>query len=467
MFSSKRLSENKMVVFNVLSTVIVAGINFFTIPIFTRLLDTSGYGLVNIYTAWVQIATVLVGLKVDGTIGSASANLPENDQGPYQYSVSILAIVVFGALFGLTIIFLDPLSRLLEMDRLLVVCMMLQSIGSLLITICSMRFIFRKEGQNNFAMAVGLCIVTTVLSIVLVCVVFPGPDAYYGRVIGLAVPNLLIGFAAFAFLCRKYARMFSVSYLKFCIPLALPLIFHSLSQLVLSQTGKIVIQHVFDDSVAGIYSIAVVVVMLLNTIYGALNNAFVPFMYDDLAGKNSEEIKQRHFNNYFWEFTAGTVSFAMVSPEILKLMATEAYWGSLAILPLLVIGQYCIFLYSFPVNYEFFKMRTKSIALGTLLAAAINLILSLLLIPPYGMWGAALATLIAYLCLFVFHFCVARFLLGDRNYAAWKFVAGLVIVIGVSLLYYPLADMSTVRWGIGVLVLAGIGVRIFKTRQIF
>ena len=456
-----------MVLFNVLSTVIIAGINFFTIPIFTRLLDTAGYGLVNIYTAWVQISTVLVGLKVDGTIGSASANLPEEDQGPYQYSVSILALVFFAVLFGVALVFLEPLSRLLEMDSVLIICMMLQSIGSLLITLCSMRFIFRKEGQYNFAMSVGLCVSTTVLSIVLVCVVFPGTDAFYGRVIGLTIPNLIIGIVVFVALCHKYARGFRLSYWRFCIPLALPLIFHSLSQLVLSQTGKIAIQHIFDDSIAGIYSIAVVVVMLLNAIYGALNNAFVPFMYDDLAGKNSEETKQRHFNNYFCEFTIGTIAFVMISPEILKLMSTEAYWGSLGILPLLVIGQYCIFLYSFPVNYEFYKMRTKSIAVGTLLAAIVNVILSVILIPSHGIWGAAIATLVAYLCLFVFHFCVARFMLGDRNYAAWKFGAGLLLVTAMSLMYYPLSDLAIVRWSIGLVALLAIAAKVVKTRQIF
>lgn len=467
MSDSKQLSENKMVVFNVLSTVIIAGINFFTIPVFTRLLDTSGYGLVNIYTAWVQISTILVGLKIDGTIGSASSNLPSKEHGPYQYSITVLALLVFAAAFILVLVFVNPLSDLLEMNTLLVICMMLQSIGALIVLVFSMRFIFRKEAHLNFMMSVGICVLTTVLSIILVCVVFPGPDAYYGRVIGLSLPNFLVGIGLFVYLFIRYRKSFSFSYWKFCLPLSIPLIFHALSQIVLAQTGKIVIQHVYDDSLAGVYSIAVVIVMLLNSIYSALNNAFVPFMYDDLSGKSTEGVKQRHFNNYFLEFTLGTIAFAMVAPEILKLMSTEAYWGSLSILPPLIVGQYCVFLYSFPVNYELYMMRTRTIAVGTIVAAVLNLVLSVTLIPAWGMWGAALATLVAYFFLFFFHFCIARFMLGDRNYSAWKFGVGLIAVICAAALYYPLADMAVIRWALGIVFLAVVVFKIARTRQIF
>ena len=84
-----------MVTFNVLSTVIIAGINFFTIPIFTRMLNTDGYGIVNVYVAWVQIATVFVGLKADGSIGSASANIEKDEQDAYQLSCMILGTLSF------------------------------------------------------------------------------------------------------------------------------------------------------------------------------------------------------------------------------------------------------------------------------------------------------------------------------------------------------------------------------------
>ena len=463
----KPCSENRMAILNISSTFLVAGINFITVPIFTRMLNTDGYGLVNVYVAWVQICTIFVGLKAEGSIGSAQANLPPEEQEPYQFSVLMMTVAVFSGIMLLSAVFISPLSQALNMSKLLVVAMLIQSFGSFLIAFFNARFIFRRQPHKNFLVSVGLCIGTTLLSVALIALIFTGEDGYLGRVIGLAVPNILIGLSLLLVLACSRQRRFDIKYWKFCLLLTLPLIFHSLSQIVLSQTGKIVIQQSCGDSLTGIYSLAVVMVGFLGAIYSALNNAFVPFMYDDLAGKTSAAVKQRHFKNYFTSFTLGTCAFSMMAPEILKIMSTEAYWPAVDVLPFLIIGQYGVFLYSFPVNYEFYKMRTSSIAVGTVLAALLNLILSIALIPAMGMLGAALATMVSYLALFLFHFCIARYKLGDTNYSAKALCTGLVLVSAVAFLYYPLANLPFLRWIIGLFGLCLIGIRIWKTRTIF
>lgn len=464
---TKALSENKMALFNILSTIIIAGINFFTIPIFTRMLDTSGYGIVNVYSAWVSIFVIFIGLKADGTIGSAKANLPEEEQDSYQFSILVLSFLAFIALFIVTIIFLQPISSLLNMDPTITVCMVIQSFGSCVISLFSMRYIFNKNAQFNFLLSVGICIATTLTSVLLIFFVFTGTNAYFGRILGLCLPSAILGAILAISLAVKQHGVVKSKYWHFCLSLSLPLIFHGLSQLVLGQTGKIVVQQTYGDSAAGIYSIAVTIVTLLNVVYGALNNAFVPFMYDDLAGKTPESVKQSHFKNYFTSFTLGTIAFVFLSPEILKLMSTRAYWDAIQLLPLLTVGQYCIFLYSFPVNYEFYKMQTKSIATGTILAAILNIVLTLVLTPIYGLPGAAFATMIAYIALFIFHFCIARFALGDNNYPGHYYVIGIISVILISALCYPLANFYIIRWVIAFIALICVGVRVVKTRSIF
>ena len=456
-----------MALFNIASTVLIAGINFITIPIFTRMLDTAGYGIVNVYVAWVQICVVLVGLKADGSIGSAKANLPDEEQDSYHFSILMMSLAVFAVLFCAVLLFLHPLSELLSMSPVLTVCMMVQSFGAFVVGVFNMCFIFKKEAQKNFAVSVGLCIATTLLSIALIFFVFTGDQGYLGRVYGLVIPNVLIGAGLFVHLALSKGKKLKLGYWKFCLALTVPLIFHGLSQLLLAQTGKIAIQQMFGDSPAGIYSIAVVIVSLLGAIYNALNNAFVPFMYDDLAGKTSEEKKQGHFRNYFTSFTLGTCAFALIAPEILKLMSTEAYWSAIGVLPLLTIGQYCIFLYSFPVNYEFYKMKTKSVAVGTVLAAILCVALTVWLTPSYGMYGAAFSTMAAYVGLFIFHFCIARYRLGDRNYPARYYLIGLAVVVCVCLACYPLGDTVIIRWAVAIVALALVALRVYKTRSVF
>ena len=52
--------ENRSAFYNILGPVILNGINFFTIPIFTRLLGPEQYGVVSVYTTWVGIFSIIL-----------------------------------------------------------------------------------------------------------------------------------------------------------------------------------------------------------------------------------------------------------------------------------------------------------------------------------------------------------------------------------------------------------------------
>lgn len=69
---------------------------------------------------------------------------------------------------------------------------------------------------------------------------------------------------------------------------------------------------------------------------------------------------------------------------------------------LIIVSYFLVFLYTFPVNIQFFYANTTWIPIGTLLAAGVNWLLNLVLIPHYAAYGAAMATIISYLALLIF-----------------------------------------------------------------
>ena len=455
-------SENAVALLNISATFIVAGINFITVPIFTRLLDTEAYGIVSLYTAWVQIFTVFVGLKCDGSIASAKANLCENEQDSYQFSILLLAIISFGLVFALMLLLMTPLSSIVGLSDIMCVFMLLQSFGAFVISFFNMRFIFRKEAFQNFILSVLVCIATTLLSVVLV--VAAPFEGYVGRAIGLMLPNLIIGLCLLVSFARKKPR-FNIRYWGFCLPLSLPLVFHGLSQLVLSQVNKVSLQYYCDYSAVGVFSLCVTVAGLVGVVYNALNNAYVPFLYEDFAETSVNSKKQEHFSNYFILFTLGTIAFCFLAPEVFKIMSTPAYYSGIDYLPLLLIGQYCVFLYSFPVNYEFFLKKTASIAIGTAGAAIENALLSIWLIPILSTTGAAIASMLSYFSLFLFHFLIARMLYKDRNFSPVYFFGGLLLVAVFAVCSSVCADFVVLRWIVGLLFLGvALGRCVMKKR---
>ena len=120
-------SQNKVAFFNFLSVVLLRGISLFTAPIFSRLLGTEGYGMVSIYTIWVSAAAIVLTMQVQGTLPTAKVEFPEGKQDAYHSSILFLAFLFFAGCSALIMVFIDPVSRILGIPKLLVPLILLQA----------------------------------------------------------------------------------------------------------------------------------------------------------------------------------------------------------------------------------------------------------------------------------------------------------------------------------------------------
>ena len=443
-------SENSQAFFNILSTGIVGGINFITLPIFTNALGTENFGEVSLYLTWVQIFTLFIGLQSSGTFASASVAFPKNEQTSYQKSILVFSLICASVLCTASLLFLEQLSYLFSLDKFVVVCILIQSLGAYCISLFNNRYIFTKQAQKNFIISLLLCVVTTIGSLILVFTLFSS-NTSLGRILGLAIPNIIIGAAlAIPLLLNKNAHI-RIKYWLFCLPLCIPMVFHSLGQLILGQTDRIMLQWIGGGlTIVGIYSLGATIAQLLSVVYTALNNAFVPFFYEDLQKNNTEQLNQR-FNRYIKLFMLGTLFFTAISPELILLLSGSDYWDATIVTPILIVGYYLVFCYSFPVNFEFYLRKTTSIAIGTLAAAVLNIVLNFVLIPSLGLLGAGISTTVAYGLLFMFHSLMAYKMDRKNGLPYKKLLSSLVCVTIVAIAITIFRDQTIIR-----LVFAGL-----------
>ncbi len=463
---AKSKSENALAFYNLMGPIILNGINFFTVPIFTRLLGTSGYGVVSVYTAWVQILAIVIGLQTGTTIAVARVHIGEDRQKAYRSSVMSLSFCSMVVLSLLILLFIEPISKFLDLSVVLIVIMIFQSFGTFVISFASTTFTFDKQAQKTFLLSVTTALATIALSLVLILTVGKGESAY-ARIWGMAIPNIIIGALFFVLFLVRGKVTFSKEYWKFCLPLALPLIFHGLSHLVLSQAGKVMLQKMVNNDVAGIYSFIVTFTGLINVVWAALNNTWVPFYYDDMKAEKKDTI-QHKTGNYLMLFSGITMGFVLISPEVARLFASEDFWGGIDMIPVYALSMFMVFLYSFPVNFQLYHKRSVFIAVGTASAAAVNLALNYLFITWWGMMGAAVATMIAYIMLFAFHQLIAKFVVKQGYHFSFRQYVLPLLAVGASMVaFYVLKDFWYIRWAIG----AALGImllrRILKNKSIF
>ena len=441
--------ENKNAFYNLLGTICLNGISFFSIPIFTRLLGPEQYGIASVYVTWVGIFAIIFGLQVQGSIGTAVARLGEKEIKGYLSTVLITGLLFSCFCLLLGYIFSERISRLLLMSRTTMCLMGIQSLANFVITFSGLALIFYKKAKNSFWINVTTALSTTILSLLLIVYCFPAELRYLGRLFGMAISMAVMAIGIAVYFIKEGNYCFDLKYVKFCLPLCLPLIFHSLSQIILGQSDRIMLQHMMGNKATGIYSFMIVFSSVLIAIYSAFNNTWVPFYYDDLKAGALQKIATRT-KNYIFTYSIMVVVFSLWAPEVIKIFTPPSFWQAINLLPLFVLGNYFTFLYSFPVNFQFFHKTTYTIAIGTICAAAVNIGANYLMIPCWGAWGAAFATLLAHILLFAFHEIIATYVLPfDYHYSMKDFWGWIVLVtltvVGVALL----KEFALVRWAIG------------------
>lgn len=441
---------------------LLKGINFLTIPIFTRLLSPYDYGITTIYYTWGGILSILIGLGVNGTIGSAKVHLKDDEYDEYLSSILFLGTLSFIFIFVSSLIFGNKLTYLFKLSKSVIYILILQSFFSFVVSFISTKYTFDKDYKKYLVVSFLVTIINVITSILFILSM--SNDRYLGRIYGGAISTIIIGSILYIKIMSKGKKLFSIYYWKFCLPIAIPIIFHNLSHMVLSQADRIMLQQFTNETIVGLYGFTYNIAIILNIVNMSINNAWVAWYFDALKNKVNKDIKEKA-KLYIILFTIFTSMFLLGAPEIIKIIASKNYWDGIDLIPIIILGYYFVFLYTFGVNYEFYKKKTKYIAIGTLVAATLNIVINFILIPITGMYGAAIATLISYIILFIMHEFIVRYVFKHKDFPFYYYIYSMVVIGIITLLTYIFIKNIFIRWMIILLILfisIFLGLKIFK-----
>ena len=452
--------------FNILSTVILRGVSIFTAPLISRLLGDSGYGILSVYTIWVSVAAIAFTLQTQGTLANARVEFTEQEQPKYQSSVMSLSLLAFLCCSGLVLMFLKPVSAALGVHWILVLLILLQSFGNFCISFLNNKFTYEFSAGKNFVLSVGVALITLGLSIVLI-LLMPQEYRYMGRILAMVLVQGSLGIGVCVYILFKGRTFYNRDYWKLCIMLSIPVVFHNLSDLILGQSDRLMLQHMLSEAEVGQYSLALNFGGIMFTIFGAVNNSWVPFFFEDMKQGRREALRCQS-KNFLELYTVLCVGFVLLSPEVYHVFASEEFWRGSVLIPIFVTSYYLNFLCTFPVNYEYYHKKTKAVAVVTIASAMINLVLNYFLIQALGMVGAALATAISHSLQLLLHHVYSGRIRGRGAYPfPVKLWAPYLACFGVAVAAVYITDgLWLPRWAFGALFGAWELLRIRKRRSL-
>ena len=443
-----------------IGNILVKGINFLALPLFSRIMTPDEFGVYNVCVSYDAILFVVIGLAMHSSIRSANYEF-RGEIDRYTSSISLIYIAITAFFFLLFTLFGGILSKWMHFQRVILYMLIIYSFGSAVLNLYNQRLSLNYSYKKYILVSLTNSLGNIGLSLVLILTVFRD-HRDIGRIIGSSTAIFILACALLVSFYRKAKPRFNRAYWQFGIKYSLPIVPHGISQVLLAQFDRIMIHSMVSASAAGIYSLAGNINLIMTIITDSISTAWSTWFYEEIDKKHYSEIQKRaaQLSALFMIFTIGAMA---VSPELILLLGGKAYENGKYVAIPMIMDAFVLFLYNVIVPSEYYTKKTTYIMFGTMVAAVINLITNYIFIKRYGYIAAAYTTLFSYVCFVVLHIIISRKLVGFYV-IPMKWIALLCgSAAAMAVVFIVFIESLAIRWGACAVVvipmmIAGYGI---------
>lgn len=426
-------------IYYVIANIIGQGIVLISSAWFTRMMSKSDYGLVSTYSTWVLVLNTFICLNLFITVRTAYVDF-KDDYDNYNSSVLLLSILC-GIVMTMLIIGITSLGRLkFGTYEVLLACV--QSVALNIVNYMLAVQAMKNEYRQRTFMMIAPNWTHTIFSVVLMCIFVQ--NLYLAKIAGNAFGLLVFGVACAVLIFRKARPRIIKEYWKYSLKISIPSIFNTLSDLILMQCDRLMLTSLVGAEETAEYSIIYNVSSIIIAIYQAINGAWLPWFFGKVKNNKAEDIK-KYQGYYMILFTVFSCGMMTIAPELIKIMAPRNYWNGIRYVAPIVVASYLIYLYAFLAAYLLYKKKIVRIAINTIVAAFLNLVLNFALIPQYKAVGAVAATVVSYVVLFVLHMTAVQ-RGGKKYFSFFKMWANAFGIAAYGVVFYIVRESWIERY---------------------
>ena len=381
-------------------TIVQKCISLITTPIFTRIMSTTQYGQFTVYNSWLQIFTIITTLRLNYAVFNKGMSKYKDDRDGYTSTMQSLTFAITAICFIIYLIFHRFIDDFVELPEFI----MLAVFAELFVTPAIDFWTIRKRYEYLYKPVVVRTLVMAVLNAGIgVVAVLLSDEKGYARIFTCVFVNLIFGIPLFIRNRRVGKTWFNKEYAQFALMFNFPLLLHYVSQYILDQFDRIMVQKMISIEAAGLYGVAYSAGLIMKIVTQSINNAFVPWQYDKLEKKQFKELDNVCFITFIIVSGCALV-FSAFAPEIMMVLADEKYSEAVYVIPPVALGLVFSFMYTTFANVEFFYDQNKFTMYISMIGAALNILLNYIGIKLFGYIAAAYTTLFCYAVFALSHY---------------------------------------------------------------
>jgi len=369
-------------------------------PFIARELDPAGFGTVDVLASIVALLTLVALLGMDSAVGRSYFDYPPGDDRQratvrFGLAVAVAVSLGFAVLLALAGVAALAAGASRTTSAAIVAASVLIPLGGAL-AIARLSFLLRRE-RTAYAAAAGLQAVVGGGVAVGLVLAGLGPSGYFaGLAIGAAVA---IGFSlGFGDLIRSPAQQLGRAEMRLLLAYGLPLVPAAAAMWAVFALDRTLIASIRDLGEAGYYAIGSKVAAPMMLAISAFAIAWGPFIFGQSQARQPE-LRARALTVVVAGAGVLFVPLVLLAPELVRLLGGDEFSPATRAVPGIAIGWLGFAAATVLSTHFSLSRRTRVIAVATMAAAAGNVALNLVLIPPFGFVGAAWATAASFLLL--------------------------------------------------------------------
>jgi O-antigen/teichoic acid export membrane protein len=410
------------------------------VPVYTRFLSVSEYGIVELTRPIIAVWAVICAAGLpDATVRQRFDYRVLESARRFTGTVAIGSAIVAATLTSAVLVFGRPVSEMLIglVPFEPYVRLSLMTGAGLALPLLLLAH-FQAAGRPAFYALVQ--VLQGLLSVVLVTYfVAISSGGAEGQLLGRLSIAALMTFVAAVVLLRAGRIGVDTLMLRGAIVFGLPILVHSLLWLVLQYADRVILQHFVGLDEVGMYALGYNVALSVGTVVALYNRAWLPRLYDGLtSGAMTAADLARSTSRFVALALLVGLTIATYAPEVIGLLAPANYSPASDVLAVLALGNVFLALYQASTNLIWLRQKTVYSAGITAVTTVINILLNLVLVPRFGILGAAWATALS-LGLYAGVATVISQRLHGISYERTRLL--MLAIVGMGL--YALAELPT------------------------
>jgi O-antigen/teichoic acid export membrane protein len=376
--------------------------NFFILPVLTYYLTKDDYGMIGIITSVVTISSIYIGFFPSTFVMVKYSKYGKDKMAKYISNVLVLMFVSFLAVLILLYLSKDFIFSSYGDSGYLVIYIaflcFFQVFWQQLTTIIQLE----KDALKFVIYQFVQTLATIGLALLLIIQFSWGwKGKFYAE---LSIFFISACYALYYLKKNRYIKLdFDTVKIKELFNYLFPLSFYVVGLYLMGTIDKIFLANLVSLEAAGIYAIAITMSIVINMVFDAVLRAWEPYLFELLNKNNHEDnIKVVKVTYLYSLFVIGFMfAYILFVPYLFDIMIDDKFNEALLYIPILIVA------YSFeglrkPITELLNHLdKVKTVGTITFLAALLNIILNIILIKEYGTYGAAYATAISFIFLYI------------------------------------------------------------------